>query len=326
VRPTRREVLIGAALLAAVPARAQAGPKLLCAMIGAASATDVNGAAWFAAIRDGLAAEGWTDGGNVHIEARYTAGLAALSEGYAGELAALGPDIWLCGTSANARNAHERLPDVSLVFVAVPDPIGDGLVRSFNAPGGNVTGVAHFEPSVGGKQMGLLLDIVPSVRNVGLIYNPDAGNSTTLLRPYILEVANAAGVTVIDLPVRTLDEVEPAIASIAALPDPGLFVPTNNWINSNRQFFIDLVAKYRLPAIWGHTGVDAALMSYRAHTTEAFHLAGGLAGRILNGARPADTPVLGAPRYILTVNLKVAAELGLTVPMSILVGADVIIE
>ncbi|MCW5718383.1 MAG: ABC transporter substrate-binding protein [Bauldia sp.] len=328
----RRDLLAtGASALALVAmpglVRAQGvGQKLVCAMIGAAGPEDPNGAAWLAEITRGLAEEGWTEGGNVHVEARFTAGLLDLSERFSAELAGLGPDVWVCGTPANAKNAHTLTPDVPLVFVAVPDPVGEGLIRSFNEPGGNITGVAHYEASVGGRQMGLLLEIAPDVRNVGYIYHPDGGTGFSYLRPFVNEVAVAAGVTLIDLPVRTLGEVEPAIASVAALPGPGLFVPTNNWTNSNRQVFIDAVNRHRIPAMWGHTGLEQGLISYRADTTEAFHLAGGLAGRILNGADPRNLPVLGAPRYVLTVNLSVAASLGLTVPLSILVAADRVIE
>lgn len=329
--PGRRTVLsaIAGGLAAAfLPGRMALSqhPKLVCAMIGAAGPDDENGAAWFSEIGRGLAEQGWTDGGNVDVEARFTAGLLTLSEQYAAELAVLGPDVWVCGTPANALNAHALTPAVPLVFVAVPDPVGEGLIRSFNEPGGNITGVAHYEASVGGRQMSLLLEIAPSVRNVGYIYHPDSSTGWSQLRPFVSDVAVAAGVTLIDLPVRSLDDVERAIASVAALPHPGLFVPTNNWTNSNRQAFIDSVNRHRIPAMWGHTGLEQGLISYRADTTEAFHLAGGLAGRILNGADPRNLPVLGAPRYVLTVNLSVAASLGLTVPLSILVAADRVIE
>lgn len=295
-------------------------------MIGAAGPDDANGAAWFSEIRRGLAEQGWIDGGNAHIEARFTAGLAARSEQYAAELAALGPDVWVCGTPTNAKNAHSLTPEVPLVFVAVPDPVGEGLIRSFNEPGGNITGVAHFEASVGGRQMSLLLEMAPDVRTVGYIYNPEGDTAWSLLWPFVNDVAIAAGVDLVQLPVRALEEVEPAIASVAALPAPGLFVPTNNWINSNRQVFIDAVNRHRIPTMWSHTGLEQGLISYRVDTTEAFHLAGGLAGRILSGVDPRNLPVLGAPRYVLTVNLLVAASLGLTVPLSIIVAADRVIE
>lgn len=326
----RREMLRGiavATLVAPEIVRAQAAPRLVGAMIGAASATDGNGIAWFNAVRIGLAEEGWTDGGNAHIEARYTAGLPELSLQYATELAALRPDVWVCGTPNNSLNAHRLTPDTPLVFVAVPDPIEVGLVRSFNEPGGNITGVAHFEARIGGRQMELLLEIAPHLRRVGYIYNPAVGsNSWEQLRPYALEVAEAAGVELIDLPVFSTEEVEPAVASVAALPNTGLFLPTNNWVSSNRFVFIDAVERHRLPAMWAHSNIDVGLISYHVDTTEAFHQAGRLAGRILGGARPADLPVLGAPRYILTVNLAAATALGLTVPQSILVVADRIIE
>lgn len=295
-------------------------------MIGAAGPDDANAMAWFNAIRLGLSEEGWIDGGDTLIEARYTAGMNSLSERYSTELAALAPDVWLCGTPANALNAHRLLPDVPLVFVAVPDPIGIGLVRSFNEPGGNVTGVAHFEPSIGGKQLQLLLEIAPHLERVGYLYNPENSNSWELMLPYVMAAAAAAGVELIHLPVSHVEDIAPAVASVAALPDSGLLVPTNNWVSSNRFVLVDAVNTYRIPAMWAHSGVPDALISYHVDTTEAFHQAGRLAGRILDGVHPSDLPVLGAPRYVMTVNLRAAASLGLTVPVSILVLADRIIE
>ena len=289
--------------------------------------SDPNGLAWFNAIKLGLAEEGWLDGVQIRIEARYTAGQPELSDTYSNELAALGPDVRVCGTNSNALNAQRLLPDVTLVFVAVPDPIGIGLVRSFNQPGGNATGVAHFEASIGGKQLLLLLDIAPLVRRVGYIYNPDVGSSSwQLILPYVQEAAAQAGVELIEVPVRSLEEVDPAIASVAVLPDAGLLFPTNNWVSSNRFVFINAVNRHHIPALWAHTGIETGPISYHVDTTEAFHQAGRLAGRILDGMHPSTLPVLGAPRYVMTANLRTAASLGLSVPHSILVAADRIIE
>ncbi|MGV8839592.1 MAG: ABC transporter substrate-binding protein [Bauldia sp.] len=328
--PDRRRLLVGAAgvvVAASLPQAARAQPRrLVCAMIGAAGPDDANGMAWFNAIRLGLSEEGWVDGDGIHIEARYTAGLNSLSEQYSAELAELGPDVWLCGTPTNALNAHRLLPDVPLVFAAVPDPIGVGLVKSFNEPGGNVTGVAHFEPSIGGRQLQLLLEIAPHLKRVGYLYNPDNSDSWALMLPYVMAAADAAGVELIHLPVHTVEDVAPAVASVAALPDSGLLVPTNNWVSSNRFVLLDAVDTYRIPAMWAHSAVPDALISYHVDTTEAFHQAGRLAGHILDGVHPSDLPVLGAPRYVMTVNLGVAAALGLTVPNEIMVAADRIIE
>src|SRR5690606_2729537 len=139
------------------------------------------------------------------------------SDRYAAELAAIAPDVWVCGTPANTRNAHNRPPDTPIVFVAVPDPIGEGFIRAFNDPGGSITGVAHFEPSVGGKQMSLLLEIAPSLRNAGYIFSPAASNSRAQLRPFVSTVADAAGVALIDLP-RPLETMkgDGTLAAIAA--------------------------------------------------------------------------------------------------------------
>lgn len=326
----RRDFVAAAAVLplvATLPARAQAGSKLVAAMIGAGGPADPSGIEWLDAIRQGLAAEGWIDGGTVRIEVRFTAGRPDLSVAYAAELAALGPDAFLCGTTQNAVNAHAIAPDVPLVFVAVPDPIGAGLVQSISHPGGMVTGISHYAPEVGGKLVSLLLEMAPSLRRLGYIHNPDTGSvSSELFRPHIMAAAVLLGVDIIDTPVRGLEEVGPAIDTIAALPDAGLIVPVNNWILSNRAVFVEAVARNRLPAIWGFGNVDGGLISYYVDTTRAFLEGAVYVGQILRGASPANLPVRSAPRYLLTVDLGTAAALGLHVPPVIFATADRIFE
>lgn len=305
--------------------RAQ-GQPLVAAMVGAQPPPDPNALVWTDAIRRGLAEEGWFDGLNVRIEARYTAGQPALSEAYATQLAALGPDVFQCGTVQNTRNARNAAPDTPIVFVAVPDPIGSGLVEAFNRPGGNMTGIAHFDPSVGSKLLELLLQIAPQVRTVGFIYNPDVGSeSWILLRPHLWDAAALFGIEIFDVAVRSVEDVGPAIDGVAATPGSGLLVSTNNWSSSNRSHFIEAVNRNRLPAMWALT-TDEGLISYVVDTTESFRLGALYVGRILSGVSPADLPVRSVSRYILTINLRVAAAQGLTVPASLLAVADRVVE
>ena len=326
----RRDFLLTTAATLAAPVLALAQPrpfKLVAAMIGAQPLPDPNAVAWLDAIHRGLAEEGWVEGANVHVEARYTAGVPALSLAYAAELAALAPDLFICGTTQNAVNARNAAPTIPLVFLAVPDPVGAGLVESISRPGGNVTGITHIEPSVGGKSVSLLLEVAPHLTRVGFMYNPDAGSiQWQFLRPSFIEASIALGVEPFDVVVRSVEEVGPAIEAMAAVANTGLVLPTNNWSQSNRGAFRDAVGRTRLPTVWGFSGVEEALISLFIDTTESFHQGAAYVGRILNGALPADLPVLSAPRHVLTINRLTAAAQGLTIPLTLIVTADRIIE
>ncbi len=325
----RRELILSSAattlLALGRPSLAQT-PPLVAAMIGAQPPPDGNALAWLDAIRRGLAEEGWFDGSNVRIEARYTAGQPALSQAYAAELAAMRPDVFECGTVQNAQNANRLAPDTPLVFVAVPDPVGSGLVQSINRPGGVMTGIMHFDPSVGSKLVSLLTEIAPHVTRFGFIYNPDAGSeSWILLRPYIFDAAALLGLEAFDVAVRSVEEISPAIDMVASVPNTGLVVSTNNWSSSNRAHFIDAVNRNRLPTVWALT-TDEGIVSYVVDTTESFRLGALYVGQILNGARPQDLPVRSVSRYVLTVNLRLAAAHGISIPTNLLAIADRVIE
>lgn len=293
-------------------------------MIGAQPLPDANAVAWLDAIHRGLAEEGWIEGANVHVEPRFTAGTPGLSLAYAAELAAMQPDVFQCGTNENALNAHNASHNTPLVFVAVSDPVGAGLVESINRPGGNVTGVTHAPDSIGGKWVSLLLEMAPLIRRIGFIHNPARPSFRYV--PSFVEASIAAGREPIEIAVSAAEEIGPAIDAFAAVPATGLIVSTNNWSSSNRATFEAAVNRNSIPTIWGLVGVEEGLISYVVDTTDSFRLGAVYVGRILNGVLPADLPVLSPSRHVMTVNTRVAAAQGLTVPVTILAVADRIIE
>jgi putative ABC transport system substrate-binding protein len=324
----RRHLLGLAAASVTVPrfALAQTPQRLVASLIGAADPPNETSLLWADAVRRGLAAQGWIDGGNMRLVVRFTAGLAELTDRYADELTAMGPDIFVTGTHQNATAVLERAPDTPCVFVAVPDPVGVGLVDTYARPGGNATGIAHLEPSVGGKMVELLLQIAPTIRRAVSLTRPDTVADARLVT-FIRDASVALGLGFETVDVHSVEDVAPAVDAIASEPGAGLVLPTNNWVHNNESVFVNAINARFLPAIYPATRmVDAGgLVGIGTDTAELFRLGGTYAGRILNGDSPADLPVRSAP-FQLVVNLRTAAAQGITMPLSVLVIADRIIE
>ena len=326
--PTRREVLGLVAALAASPriTFAQGSePLLVAAIIGAPGPDDPAAIAWTEAVRHGLQEEGWIDGENIHIEARFTAGLVELTERYVAELLAMEPDIFVTGTTRNAVAVDTATQAIPLVFVAVPDPIGNGLVDSYPRPGGHATGITHLEPSVGGKMVEMLLQIAPATTKVVLLTNPDTVSSD--MRPFIVEAADQLGVAFMDADVHVVEEVGPVVDAIAREPGVGLVLQSNNWVHNNASYFVEAINRNHIPAVYpAHRIVDAGgLIGVGVEIVEMFRFGGAYAGRILSGADPAELPVRAAP-YSTVVNLRTAAEQGIEIPLSVMATAGRFIE
>ena len=220
---------------------------------------------------------------------------------------------------------QRRAPDTPLVFVAVPDPIGAGLVETYAHPGGNATGVAHLEPSIGGRMVDLLVKVAPTITRVVSLTNPDTESGD--MRPFIVEAAGALGLGFEDADVHSVEDVAPVVDAIAAVPGAGLVLQSNNWVHNNAAYFVEAINRRQVPAIYPSIRmVDVGgLIGVGVDIVEMFRLGGSYAGRILNGALPADLPVLSAP-FQLVVNLKTAAAQGIIMPVSVLAIADRFIE
>jgi putative tryptophan/tyrosine transport system substrate-binding protein len=327
----RRHLLGAAVATAAAPtvgwAQSNRAP-LVAAMIGARGVDDPAGISWANAVLAGLVEQGWTDGVNVRVEVRFTAGEAALTAEYAAELLALGPDVFITGTTPNAVEVHRLTKTIPIVFVAVTDPIAAGLVENYPRPEGNVTGITHLEPSVGSLLVDILIEIAPATSRIVHFTNPDT-NTLVLeqFRPYVIAAVTAHGAEFSEVLVRTIEEIAPAIDGIPSPETTGIVVTPNNWIHNNYALIVEAIDRHRIPAIYSaHRMVDGGgLVSVGVETADAFQIAGGYAGRILRGASPAELPVRVAP-FSTWVNLQTAARQGITIPISILATADRVIE
>ncbi len=290
------------------------------------SADDPHGQANLAAFLQGLQQLGWTDGRNVHIDIRWTAGSAADARKYAAELVALAPDVILA-TGGTIGPLLEATRTVPIVFTIAPDPVGAGFVHSLSRPGGNATGFMNFEYILCGKWLELLKEIAPGVTRAAILRDTSiaAGIGQFAI---IQSVAPSVGVDVTPIDLRDAAEIERDVAAFAQSANGGLILTAGALSVVHRDLIITLAARYKLPAVYEERSYVTAggLVSYGSNFLEQFRRAAGYVDRILKGAKPADLPVQAPTKYELVVNLKTAKALGLTVPQSIRARADDVIE
>jgi putative tryptophan/tyrosine transport system substrate-binding protein len=325
----RRDFILRAGSAAAswpLAARAQQPDKMRrIGILAALAADDPEMQTRLAEFRQELEKFGWSDGSNVHVDTRFARPITLASE-LAKELVALQPDVILAHSTPVTAAIQKESHTIPIVFVAVSDPIGAGFVVSLSRPGGNLTGLALFEPTVSGKWLALLKEISPGLRRVALLANPKVAYAYWL-RAAEAE-APALGIELVPSPVENAADIEHAIESFARAPNGGLLVAPDASNSSHHDLIIALAARYRLPAVYSDRNWTEAggLMSYGAHLVDLFQQAAYYVDRILRGAKPADLPVQAPTKYQTTLNLKTAKILGLDVPSSLLVRADEVIE
>jgi putative ABC transport system substrate-binding protein len=188
------------------------------------------GRAYLGAFVQGLQEAGWADGRNLAIDTRWAAGDAGQFRKYASELVALEPDVLLASSTPAVKALQQANRPVPIVFVAISDPIGSGFVESFSRPGGNITGFTNFEETVGGKWLGLLKEIAPSIKRVSMLFNPETANAGARGGIYLQSIEAAAHVLSIELivsPVHNLADIDDVFAATAQSPDGGVIVMPN---------------------------------------------------------------------------------------------------
>jgi len=281
-----------------------------------------------AALRGGLAKLGWTEGSNVRIEVRWSAGDADKERTFAKELVDLRPDTILGQTTAVTHALARETRTIPIVFVNLSDPIGSGFAASLARPGANLTGFTDESNELGGKWVQLLKEIAPRTLRVTLLLNPASGAPLQFFMPSIQAAASSFGVEVSTASVHTKDEIEGVIAKQARDLGGGLIVMPAAFNVTNRDLIIALAARYSVPAIYfnGFFPKSGGLISYSADFAEQFRQATGYIDRILKGEKPSDLPVQASTKYQLVINLKTAKALGLTVPQALQASADEVIE
>lgn len=292
------------------------------------AAGDPEGQGRLTAFLQGLQELGWTEGSNVHIDIRWSAGNAANTRKYAAELVALAPDVILTSGAAGLGALLKVTRTLPIVFAIVPDPVGAGFVASLSRPGGNATGFVMFHYSLCGKWLELLKEINPGVTRVAVLRDP---NITAGIGQFAV-IQSAAPSLGIDVSSVNLNddaaEIERDIAAFARFANGGLILTASALSVVHRDLIITLSARYKQPAVH-HARVYAAaggLISYGPSFHDQYRQAASYVDRILEGQKPADLPVQAPAKYELVINIKTAKALGLTMPPTLLAIADEVIE
>ena len=319
---SRREfitLLGGAAVAWPLAARAQQ-PAERMRRIGVLMSieNDPDGKAQLSGFMQGLAEIGWTDGRNLRMEIRWGGG------------AALQPDVILAhGTPATAALQRETWT-LPIVFVTVTDPVGDGFVAGLPHPGGNITGFLTSESAITAKMFELLTEIAPGLKRVAILFNPDTapGGGTYYFRDFET-AARSSKVEPIAARARSDPEIELVVTSLRGEPGGGLIIMPDYFMFIHSRPIILLAARNNVPTIypWRSTVVrDSGLLSYGPDLGDIVRRGAVYVDRILRGEKPADLPVQVPVKFEMAVNARTAKALGLTVPPSILVRADEVIE
>jgi putative ABC transport system substrate-binding protein len=327
----RRELmtLLGGAAAWPLVARAQQGGRVR--RIGVLMGLDENdpeAKRRHSAFTRALADLGWTDGRNVRTDLRWYGGDINRMRVLAQELIGLQPDVILTGGTPATATIQRDTPTIPIVFANVGDPVASGIVPRLDRPGGNITGFADFEASLGGKLLQLLSEIASGLKRVAIMFNPDNPAPVSALMPSLETAARSLKVVLIPAPVHSDAEIEAALIALGREPGGGLVVMPNIFTLAHGMPIISAAARNNVPAVYGFSyyARDGGLLSYGVDQIDNFRRAATYVDRILRGDKPGDLPVQFPTKFEMVVNRKAATALGLEVPLSILVPADEVIE
>jgi putative ABC transport system substrate-binding protein len=325
LRHTKRRDFI--AVVWPVVARAQQGEHVRrIGVLMAGEENDPVQKTYFSAFTQALADLGWTDGRNVRMDLRWGGDDTNRMRALAQELVDLQPDVMLTNGTPSTAAIQRETRTIPIVFASVGDPVASDFVPRLDRPGGNITGFASFEASLGGKWLELLSEIAPGLKRAAIMFNPDTAVLTFM--PSLEMAARSLKVTPIIAPVHSEVEIETAISALGREPGGGLVVTSGTTLAAHRAPIILAAARNNVPAVYSasYFARDGGLLAYGPDRVDTFRRAATYVDRILRCAKPGDLPVQFPTKYEMAVNLKTAKALGLTVPQSILLRADEVIE
>ena len=323
----RREFIAGLGSAAAWPMVARAQQPALPLIGFLSGQSPAEWAANLAAFRQGLNETGYVEHRDVGIEYLWAQGQYDRLPTFAADLIRRRVAVIAAGGTAPALAAKAATATIPIVFASGGDPVKNGLVSSFNRPGGNVTGVSFLVNELGSKRLEVLHELVPAATAIGFLVNPTNANS--LSETSDLQVA--ARVLGLHLQVENASHergIDAAFARFVQQRVDALYVAADAFFNTRRNQLVELAAVHALPASYDTRDHVAAggLMSYGPSLTDAFRQVGVYTGRILKGEKPADLPVLQPTKFEFVINLKIARTLGLTIPETLLATADEVIQ
>jgi putative tryptophan/tyrosine transport system substrate-binding protein len=316
--------------MATLMGAAVTAPSLLCAQqkrIPKVAVILVTGAAegqgLVTAFESAWPALGWINGKTIQIDYRWAPPALLLAEVV--DMVASAPDVILVAGLPILTAVRRATQTIPTVFVGISDPEGQGFVASLARPGGNMTGFANFEPSIGGKWLETLKEAVPDLKRVAVLRFP--GTQPTIMRA-IEAAAPALGLQCVDCAIRNEDELNAVLGSVGGELSTGIIVMPDPLLASFRATIIDLAAAKRHPAIYPVRVFpdQGGLMSYGVDLPDQVRRSASYINRIIKGAKPADLPVQAPTKFELVINLKTAEALKLAVPVTLLTRADAVID
>jgi putative tryptophan/tyrosine transport system substrate-binding protein len=317
----RREVIAvlgGAAVCSGAlwprAARAQQGGRVLrvgVLMYGSADDPDMK-ARLFGFTRS-LTELGWSDGRNLRMDIRWSIADVELVRAQARELLALNPDVVVATSTITTAAFQRETQKIPVVFVGISDPVGSGFI--------------NIERKIGGKWLQLLKEIAPGIKRVALMYSPETATGAYYM-PSLEVAAQSLDVTPIAAPVRTDHDIEAAIDLLGREPGGGLILPPDGFITTNRSLILTLALRSKIPSVSADEALarDGGLLSYGPDRVDIYARAATYVDRILRGAKPLELPIQLPIKFEMVINQKNAKALGLSVPASILLRADEVIE
>jgi putative ABC transport system substrate-binding protein len=278
------------------------------------------------AFTQALAGLGWTDGRNLRIDLRWPGADSNRMRALAQELVGLQPDIIVASSAVATVAVQRETGTIPIVFTNAAEPV-DRVVAGLNQPGGNATGFATSEASMGGKWLELLSEIAPGLKRVAIMFNPDTSPSPAYM-PSLETAARSLKVAPITTPVHSDVEIEAAITALGREPGGGLVVIPDIFTVVHRAPIILAAARNNVPAVYtqSYYAREGGLLAYGVDLVDNYRRAASYVDRILRGAKPGDLPVQLPTKFEMVVNRKTATALGLAIPPSILLRADEIIE
>jgi len=326
----RREfiTLLGGAAALPLAARAQQVERARrIGMLMYGDENDYDRKARLSAFMQSLAQSGWADSRNLLVDVRWTAANLDLVRRHAKELVALKPDVLVAtSTSVTAAFQHETRA-IPIVFVGLSDPVGAGFVANLARPGGSLTGFINIEAGMGGKWLELLNEIAPGIQRAAIMFSPDTATASYYM-PSLEAAARSLGVTPIAAPVRSDADIETTITMLGREPGGGLILPPDGFTTAHRGLITSLAEQAHVPLVAAVASLarEGGLLSYGPDSVDIYRRAASYVDRILRGTKPAELPVQVPVKFEMMVNAKTAKALGLSLPQSILLRADEVIE
>jgi putative ABC transport system substrate-binding protein len=325
----RREFLgsLGGAVAWPIAARAQQGERVRrIGVLLNLAADDPEVQVRLAPFFQGLKEAGWTDGRNMQIEMRFPAGDFEQLRKHASELVELKPDVIMATATPAVRALQQSSRTIPIVFNAVIDPVGSGLVQSMPRPGGNATGFISFEYALATKWLQLLTEIAPSVNRIAVLRDPNVAAGIGQFAA--IQVAGSIGLELSAIDLRDASTLERAVSEFARGANGGLIVTASQFGSNHTEMITGLATQHRLPAVYPYRYFSAVggLASYGSDLLDEYRRTAVYVDRILRGEKPADLPVQAPTKYNLVINLKTAKALGRDVSPALLARADEVIE